>query len=156
MNETRDNSGAIIRPPVAWAFAILAGLIIDWLYPLPFVAALIPRVWVGIVVFALGFALAVWAIITIRKAGSRIETSLPTTTIVSSGPYGFTRNPVYLGMFLGQTGLAIGFDSLWLLAMLVPFYLVIRYGVVAREEAYLERKFGRTYLGYKSRVRRWV
>ena len=156
MNEASDNSGAIIRPPVAWAFAILAGLLIDWFYPLPFVPASLPRVWVGIIVFVLGFALAIWAIRTIRKAGSRIETSLPTTTIVSSGPYGFMRNPVYLGMFLGQTGLAIGLNSLWVLAMLVPFYLVIRYGVVAREEAYLERKFGKTYLDYKSRVRRWI
>jgi protein-S-isoprenylcysteine O-methyltransferase Ste14 len=68
----------------------------------------------------------------------------------------FTRNPIYIGMFLGQTGLGIGFDSLWVLAMLVPFCLVIRYGVVAREEAYLERKFGAVYLDYKSRVRRWL
>jgi len=59
-------------------------------------------------------------------------------------------------MLLGQTGLAIGFDSLWVLAMLVPFYFVIRYGVIAREEAYLERKFGGVYLGYKSSVRRWL
>jgi protein-S-isoprenylcysteine O-methyltransferase Ste14 len=58
-------------------------------------------------------------------------------------------------MLLGQTGVAIAFDDLWVLAMLVPFYLVIRYGVVAREEAYLERKFGAVYLAYKSRVRRW-
>jgi protein-S-isoprenylcysteine O-methyltransferase Ste14 len=58
-------------------------------------------------------------------------------------------------MLLGQTGIAIGFDNLWVLAMLVPFYLVIRYGVVAREEAYLERKFGDVYLGYKSPFRRW-
>jgi hypothetical protein len=68
----------------------------------------------------------------------------------------FTRNPIYIGMFLGQTGLGIGFDSLWVLAMLVPFCLVIRYGVVAREEAYLERKFGAVYLDYKSGVRRWL
>ncbi len=156
MNEARDNSGAIVRPPVAWALAILAGLIFDWLYPLPFVPVSIPRVWVGVIVFALGFALAIWAIRTIRKAGSRIETSMPTTAIVSSGPYGFMRNPVYLGMFLGQIGLAVGLNSLWVLAMLVPFYLVIRYGVVAREEAYLERKFGKIYLDYKTRVRRWV
>ena len=59
-------------------------------------------------------------------------------------------------MFLGQTGLAIGFDNLWMLAMLVPLGLVIRYGVVAREEAYLERKFGAVYRDYKSRVRRWL
>jgi len=61
-----------------------------------------------------------------------------------------------MGFFLGLIGLAIGFDSLWVLAMLVPFYVVIRYGVVAREEAYLERKFGDIYRGYRSRVRRWL
>lgn len=59
-------------------------------------------------------------------------------------------------MFLGQSGLAVGLDSLWLLATLVPFVLVIRYGVVAREEAYLEGKFGDAYRDYTSRVRRWL
>jgi len=73
-----------------------------------------------------------------------------------SGPYRFTRNPIYVGMFLGQTGLAIGFNSLWLLASLVAFYFVIRHGVVAREEAYLEGKFAGAYMDYKSRVRRWL
>jgi protein-S-isoprenylcysteine O-methyltransferase Ste14 len=83
-------------------------------------------------------------------------TNLPTTTIVESGPYRFTRNPIYLGMFLGLIGLAIAFDNLWLLMMLLPFALVIHYGVVAREEAHLERKFGDAYRGYRSRVRRWL
>ena len=106
--------------------------------------------------FATGFAIAIWAIVTIRKAGTRVETNKPTTTIVANGPYRLTRNPIYIGMFLGQIGLAIGFNSLWILATLAPFYLVIRYGVVAREELYLERKFGDVYLGYKSRVRRWL
>jgi protein-S-isoprenylcysteine O-methyltransferase Ste14 len=59
-------------------------------------------------------------------------------------------------MFLGVIGLAIAFNNLWLLIMLVPFAFVIRYGVVAREEAYLERKFGDAYGGYRSRVRRWL
>ena len=76
--------------------------------------------------------------------------------IVESGPYRFTRNPIYLGMFLGLIGLAIAFDNLWLLMMLVPFALVIRYGVVAREETYLERKFGDVYRRYHTRVRRWL
>jgi protein-S-isoprenylcysteine O-methyltransferase Ste14 len=82
--------------------------------------------------------------------------SLPTTTIVDTGPYRFTRNPIYLGMVLGLIGLAIALNSLWLLLTLVPFVLAIRYGVVAREEAYLERKFGDVYRGYRSRVRRWL
>jgi hypothetical protein len=66
------------------------------------------------------------------------------------------RNPIYLGMFMALIGLAMVFDNPWLLMMLVPFALVIRYGVVAREEVYLERKFGDVYRGYRSRVRRWL
>ena len=156
MTQDTDSSNAIVRPPFAWALAIAAALGADWLYPLPFVPGPIPRTVVGGAVFALGFVLAIWAIVTIRKAGTRVETNRPTTTIVTRGPYRFTRNPIYLGMLLGQTGLAIGFDSLWMLFALLPFYLVIRYGVIAREEAYLERKFGNVYLDYKSRVWRWL
>ena len=156
MNNNTDTSNAVIRPPIAWALAFVAGLGLDWLYPLPFVQAFMPTAFVGGAIFAIGFVLAIWAIVTIRKAGTSVETVKPTTTIVVSGPYRFTRNPIYVGMFLGQTGFAIGFNSLWLLATLVVFYVVIRYGVVAREEAYLERKFARAYLDYKSRVRRWL
>ena len=156
MSQDTDNSNAMIHPPIAWALAFVAGLGVDWLYPLRFVPASVSDPWVGGAIFAIGFALAIWAIITIRKAGTRLEINKPTTTIVANGPYRFTRNPIYIGMFLGQIGLAIGFDSLWILAALVLYYLVIRYGVIAREEAYLERKFGNIYLGYKSRVRRWL
>jgi protein-S-isoprenylcysteine O-methyltransferase Ste14 len=154
--ETTDRSNAVIRPPIAWALAFVAGLAINWLYPLRGIPATWPNVLIGVMVFGAGFALAIWSIVTFRRAGTRVETTEPTMAIVTHGPYRFTRNPIYLGMFLGQTGLAIGFDSLWILATLIPFYLVIRYGVVAREEAYLERKFGYGYSDYKSRVRRWL
>jgi protein-S-isoprenylcysteine O-methyltransferase Ste14 len=107
-------------------------------------------------VFVLALALFAWAIVTITKAGSNVPTSLPTTTVVETGPYRFTRNPIYLGMFLGLIGLAIAFNRLWLLLTLVPFALVIRYGVIAREEAYLDRKFGDIYRRYRARVRRWL
>ena len=156
MAETVDRPNVVIPPPIAWALAIVVGLGLGWLYPLQFVPASIPRAWVGGSLFALGVALAVWAIVTIRRAGTQFDIRKPTTAIVENGPYRATRNPIYLGMFLGQTGIAIGFDNLWVLAMLAPFYFVIRDGVVAREEAYLERKFGAVYRGYKSRVRRWL
>ena len=97
-----------------------------------------------------------WAITTIRRAGTRVETTQPTTTIVAEGPYRFSRNPIYLAMGLGLVGLAIGFNTVWILVALAAFYLVVRYGVIAREEANLERKFGAVYLDYKSRVRRWL
>jgi len=135
---------------------VLVGLTLQWVVSLPFMPASVPAGWIGGIVFVLALALFAWAITTMTRAGSNVPTNLPTTTIVETGPYRFTRNPIYLGMFLGLVGLAIAFDNLWLLAMLVPFALVIRYGVVAREEAYLERKFGDAYRQYRARVRRWL
>ena len=156
MAKTADRPNVVIPPPISWVLAVLAGLVAAWLYPLQFDPTSTPRAWAGGGVFALGIALAIWAIITIREAGTQFDVYKPTTAIVENGPYRFTRNPIYFSMFLGQTGIAIGFDNLWVLAMLMSFYLVIRHGVVAREEAYLEGKFGATYRSYKSRVRRWL
>jgi len=156
MDDTADTAQVIIRPPLAWGLAVIAGLALDWLVALPFLPTDLPAGWLGTMVFVLALALLAWAIVTITRAGSNVPTNLPTTTIVERGPYRFTRNPIYLGMFLGLIGLGIAFDNLWLLMMLVPFALVIGYGVVAREEAYLERKFGGVYRGYRSRVRRWL
>jgi protein-S-isoprenylcysteine O-methyltransferase Ste14 len=156
MDDTADTAQVSIRPPLAWGLAVIAGLALNWLVPLPFLPVDLPAGWLGAIVFVFALALLAWAIITITRAGSNVPTNLPTSTIVESGPYRFTRNPIYLGMFLGLAGLAIAFDNLWLLMMLVPFALLIRYGVVAREEAYLERKFGDVYRGYRSRVRRWL
>jgi protein-S-isoprenylcysteine O-methyltransferase Ste14 len=156
MDETPDTAQVMVRPPLAWGLAVIAGLALGWRVPLPFLPADRLAGWLGATVFVLALALFAWAIVTITSGGSNVPTSRPTTTIVASGPYRFTRNPIYLGMFLGLIGLAVAFDNLWLLMMLVPFALVIRYGVVAREEAYLERKFGDVYRGYRSRVRRWL
>jgi protein-S-isoprenylcysteine O-methyltransferase Ste14 len=160
MADTPDTANVIVRPPIAWALAILAGLALNWLIPLPFLPAAVAAGWpgamVGAMVFAVALALGIWAIVTMTRAGSNVPTNRPSTTIVETGPYRFSRNPIYLGMVLGLIGLAVAFDTLWLLITLVPFALVIRYGVVAREEAYLERKFGDVYRPYRSRVRRWL
>jgi len=156
MADPADTANTKVRPPIVWVLAVLAGLALNWLMPLPFIAAAVPAAWLGALVFAVALALFVWAIVTMTRAGTNVPSKLPTTTIVDTGPYRFTRNPIYVGMMLGLIGLAIAFNSLWLLLMLVPFALVIRYAVVAREEAYLERKFGDVYRGYRTRVRRWL
>ena len=137
MSDATDTANIIIRPPIAWAVAVLAGLALNWLLPLPFIPAAVPAGGLGALVFALALALFAWAIVTMTRGGSNVPTSLPSTTIVDTGPYRFTRNPIYLGMMLGLIGLAVALNSLWLLLTLAPFALVIRYGVVAREEAYL-------------------
>jgi protein-S-isoprenylcysteine O-methyltransferase Ste14 len=156
MHDTADTAHVIIHPPIAWGLAVIVGLALNRLVPLPFLPAGLPVGWLGAMAFALALALGIYSVVTIVRAGSNVPTNRPTTTIVESESYRFTRNPIYLGMFLGQIGLAIAFDNLWLPMMLVPFALVIRYGVVAREEAYLGRKFGDVYRGYCTRVRRWM
>jgi len=156
MTDAADTAQVVVRPPIAWALAALVGFALNWLIPLPFMPPAVSVGWLGGALFAMALALLVWAATTLTRAGSHVPTSMPTMTIVDSGPYRFTRNPIYLAMFLALIGLAMSFDSLWLLAALVPFALVIRYGVVAREEAYLERKFGDLYRRYRTRVRRWL
>ena len=156
MTDTADTAQVVIRPPLAWALAVIVGLALEWLVPLPFVSAAVPAGWLGGAVFVAALALVAWAVTTIARAGSNVPTNMPTLSIVETGPYRFTRNPIYLGMMLGLVGLAVAFDSLWLLLTLVPFALVIRYGVIAREEAYLERKSGDVYRRYRARVRRWL
>lgn len=156
MSENTQTAQVLVRPPIAWAVALAAGFTLTWLEPLPFVPDDWPGGLIGAVVFVLALALALWAMDTMTREGTNVPTNRPTTAIVDGGPYRFTRNPIYLGMFGGLIGLGIAFDTLWLPAMLVPFALIIRYGVVAREEAYLERSFGEAYRGYRKRVRRWL
>jgi protein-S-isoprenylcysteine O-methyltransferase Ste14 len=88
--------------------------------------------------------------------GTAIQTHRPTTTILRTGPYRFSRNPIYLSFTLLYIGIGIWINSAWLLAMLIPTLVVISYGVIAREERYLAQKFGDEYLRYKASVRRWL
>ena len=156
MSEAPDNANTLVRPPVALVMALIAGLAFDWLSPLPFIPVGLPHVWVGAGVFVLGLALVIWAIRTLKTGGTPVQGYKPTSAIIDRGPYSFTRNPIYGGMFVGLAGLAVAFDTLWLLAALVVFFAIVRFGVVAREEAYLERKFGDAYREYRGRVRRWL
>ncbi len=151
-----DHADVVVHPPVLWVLLVAAGYGLDFLLPLPFLPAGSPAAWVGGGVWLAGFVLAGLAIAQFRRAGTEVQTHTATAAIVDTGVFAFSRNPIYVGAHIGTVGVAIALDSLWILATLVPFYLVIRYGVVAREEAYLERKFGDAYLAYKARVRRWL
>ena len=156
MNDQADNAQAITHPPIPLAIAIAAGIALDRFLPLPWLPRALMTVWLGWMIFILALGLVIWAVARIIQAGSNIPVDQPTIAIVDTGPYRFSRNPIYLGMFAALIGLAIALNTLWLLVLLIPFALFIRYGVVAREEVYLERKFGDVYRAYRSRVRRWV
>ncbi len=157
--DTNDIAGAAVRPPRLQLAAIVAGVALDWIAP----AALTPgglslaaRAAMGGGSIGAGVALVAWAISRFRAAATPVPTIEPTRAIVADGPYRFSRNPIYLAMALLHAGIAVAADNAWILALLAPTLIVIRYGVIAREERYLERKFGADYLAYKARVRRWA
>ena len=104
----------------------------------------------------IGLALAAAGIRNFSRAGTPVRSIHPTRALVTTGIHGWTRNPIYLGLFLVYVGIAVAARSPWILILTLPLAITIRYGVVAREEAYLERRFGDAYRDYKARVRRWL
>ena len=100
--------------------------------------------------------LAIWALWTMRRAGENPSVHRPTGAIVASGPYAFTRNPMYLSMTLLCFGIAFIVNTLWPVILLPVPLMVIQYGVIHREERYLELKFGDEYTRYRAKVRRWL
>ena len=97
-----------------------------------------------------------WAFATMKAAGTNVDVAEPATTIVEDGPFAYSRNPIYVGLALTYAGIATLSRAPIALALLAPLLAVMQRGVIEREERYLEKKFGAAYLGYKSRVRRWL
>lgn len=151
-------AGVIARPPLLFLGALLLGLGADRLLPLAFaVPGGDPILWtVGGCLILAGAALAAAGIRNFSRAATPVPTNEPTRALVMSGVHGWTRNPIYLGMFLVYGGIGVVARSPWVLILTLPLAITIRYGVVAREEAYLERRFGDAYRDYKARVRRWL
>ena len=112
--------------------------------------------WIGAAVAIAGIALIATGRAKMVSAGTNVNPTQPATTIVQGGPFQFTRNPLYLGLTILYVGLSLLFNTWWSLFLLLPVWLVMHFFVVRREEAYLEQKFGETYLAYKQRVRRYL
>ena len=105
---------------------------------------------------SLGLVIALLSVATLYRAGTSPLHERPTTNVVPGGVFNWSRNPIYVGMTLICVGLAFFFDRAWIIAGTVPAVLVIHFIVIAREEAFLEAKFGQAYLDYKRQVRRWI
>jgi protein-S-isoprenylcysteine O-methyltransferase Ste14 len=152
---TADAPGVIAPPPLIYLTGLAIGFALE--APLPSAS---PPDWLrwslGSVLLVAGLALARSFVREFRRAQTPVDPREPTAAIVTTGPYRLTRNPAYLAMALIYCGITALTGALWPLAALVPTLIAIDRGVIAREERYLERKFGRTYLSYKGRVRRWV
>ena len=143
-----------VRPPLVYAISIAAGALLTWLWPLPF--ALPAAVPIGGAMVLAAIVLFVASVRALRAAGTPVPGNQPTVSIVPTGPYRFSRNPIYVAFFLLQLGIALWISSLWMLATLIPAAALVSLVVVRREERYLEGRFGPQYSSYRDSVRRWL
>jgi protein-S-isoprenylcysteine O-methyltransferase Ste14 len=152
-----DRPDVAVFPPVIPLATLLLACVLQWLVPLGWIADLDTPVRVGI-----GLVIALAGLVTtsagrraLVKSGTNVNPSQPTTTLVTDGVFGHTRNPLYVGVSIALCGLALIFDLDWMLLLIIPSCIFLHFAVVKREERYLEQKFGDAYRRYKARVPRY-
>jgi protein-S-isoprenylcysteine O-methyltransferase Ste14 len=151
-----DTAQVIVLPPLLFLGTIALAALLEAVVPFPLPLSPGVAYGLGALLVLGGLALLLLGARRFSAAGTNIPPTLPTTALVVTGPYRWSRNPLYLAMLLIYAGLGIAALSSWALLLAVPLVLVLNYGVIIREEAYLERKFGGDYRAYRARVRRWI
>ena len=151
----RPNISPMVHPPIVALMFIVIAYFLGRFVPLPFAAPVILR-YIGLAMTFVGFLLGFGAFIEFRKAHTTLDPHGSVKQLVTSGIYRFTRNPIYLGFLLMVIGLPLNSGLYWGI-VLAPFYiLMMNRLIIQHEESYLERKFGKAYTSYTSRVRRWL
>jgi protein-S-isoprenylcysteine O-methyltransferase Ste14 len=157
MPETRiaaDRAGVVAPPPLLYFVALLVALGLRAISPAQILSGATPLI-VGLLLLLFGIAIAIPGRRALLAAGTNVNPMRPTTAIVASGPYRFSRNPLYVALTLLYGGLTLVFNTWWGFVLLLPVLIVMHVGVVLREERYLDQKFGEPYRQYKSTVRRY-
>ena len=156
MTEIQMNHAEVkTHPPILLLLSLMAAFLLNWLFPLPIALPDYFRA-SGILIAAAGFASAFMAVRQFGVARTTLDPHGSVGALVTSGPYRFSRNPIYLGFICVLIGLPLAFGSYWG-ALLSPVLVLALNGLVIQyEEAYLENKFKDQYTGYRSRVRRWL
>jgi protein-S-isoprenylcysteine O-methyltransferase Ste14 len=154
--QRQDRHGPNVRvhPPIIYAISILSGIGLNNLWPLSMPFGLHGRLFGGIIIVA-ATLIAAWALLYFHRHDTDVRPDKPDRALITSGPYRFTRNPLYIVLTLAQITAAVWLDNLWILLLVVASVIVITRYAITREELYLEQLFGQEYLRYKRRVRRW-
>ena len=157
MSDQKDVPGVIVFPPLILLGVLVVGILLDWLVPLSFLSPIpIPvRFTVGPLLFLLGLVSAIVGSRIFHRIGTNVNPMQPALKLADQGIFAHLRNPMYVGMGLAVIGIVIAFAFEWTLFALVIGALVMHFGVVLREERYLERKFGDDYRSYRASVPRY-
>ncbi|WP_350282775.1 isoprenylcysteine carboxylmethyltransferase family protein [Nitrosomonas sp.] len=156
MDHNLHRPRTLILPPAPYAAALFAGWWIDRnIQPLlwDWDAATQPLGWLGVI---MGLALLAWTAITLWRHRTTVNPYKAASSLCTTGPFRYSRNPIYLGDWLIFIGTAMLLSTWWPLFFAPLIWAMLRYGVIRHEEAHLEARFGESYRNYKARVRRWL
>jgi len=154
--ETTSGPSAIPRPPLLIAAVLVIGWLAERLYPLSWPGLDDwPARLVGYGLGIAGIALVAWATVTFRRAGATIHPQRGADRLVTDGPFLWRRNPIYMGHVLIFLGLAELTHNIWFVVLAAVYALAVYWLAILPEERHLEERFGRAYLDYKERTRRW-
>ncbi len=158
MSEEPDNAQVRVAPPILIVLCLLAGWCLEqgqgWrILPAGWHG---PRVALSGALILFGVGLVVYCARQFKQAQTHIEPWRPTSSVITSGPYRYSRNPIYLGIAIAGVGIALAFNSCWMLFGVLVFALIANKHVIEKEEEYLEGKFGESYLNYRRETRRWL
>jgi protein-S-isoprenylcysteine O-methyltransferase Ste14 len=153
-DKPHDTAGVLVFPPLLFALPVVFGWLLSRIVPLPALPEWVRTI--GLIVVVLSAIPGAWAMLVMLRNGVNPEPHVPTRALVLSGPFRYTRNPIYLTYVLFVAGVALFAGNLWMLVLLVPTVIVAHYGIIVREERYLSRRFGAPYDAYRQRVRRWL
>jgi protein-S-isoprenylcysteine O-methyltransferase Ste14 len=150
-----ENPGVAILPPVLYGGAFVAILVLQWIWPLKVVRQPVAFS-LGLVLSASALVIGAWGRRTMHGNGTNISPLKPAVSLVTTGPFRFSRNPLYVAITLLFVGFTLLLNSWWGVVLLAPVLAILHWGVVRREERYLQLKFGEQYTEYRSRVRRYL
>lgn len=156
MDNEQDTSGAAVKfpPPLVFILGILIGYGLNTLWPAKLSDTGVGPA--GVVLVVLGLIIVALASVSFKRAHTHIEPWKPTSTIIDSGIFGHSRNPIYLAFCVITAGAGLVLNSLWVTLSVVPSIIAVYHIAISKEEQYLEAKFGDDYRAYKNRVRRWL
>ncbi len=144
------------RPAALQLGSVLLGLALHALWPLEIPLAADFGAFAMILLFGLGFSIVALSFREFARARTSLRPDRGASALIRTGPFQYSRNPLYVAVVSLILGIGVWLNSLWIWVMVVPLVLVMNRAVILREERYLEQKFGRDYVDYRKSVRRWL
>lgn len=150
----------LLHIPVPWVYVIayLFGIVIQLGYPISISSPLIQVITriLGAALLVVGVAIVIWAQLIFHREHTTTDPSQTSLKLITWGPYRFTRNPMYIGLFLAFIGIDGILTFVWSLILLLPVLYYVNWIVIPVEETQLMKTFGKTYEDYCKKVRRWI